>query len=322
MSVAERMRRIARFIRELRERRSRRLFAYFSLITVLAALGAWLVRGPAPHDLGDPFSWTDLESREKVAEALNRNVKIDGFSAFPYLVRRGENFWGIAVEHGVDIDTLIGCNPALESLNAWIDQSLLLVNKPGCLHLVRTGENLDAVARDYSIEPEKIRAANRISLLGIRAGQLLFIPGASPVHMLTPEMKEHYARRSLFRSPLSGGYSSLKGLRQDPISGSRRHHAGVDIRADRGDPVGAAAAGKVTFAGELGGYGKCVIMDHGNGYKTLYGHLSRIYVKSGQEVPQHHFIGRVGSTGRTTGPHLHFEIRRGKKVMDPLQYLW
>ncbi len=322
MSVSERLCGILSPISALCGRHPRRLLAICSVLIALTALGAFLARGPALPDLGDPFSWTDLESREKVAEALNRNVKIDGFSAFPYLVKRGENFWGIAMEHGVDIDTIIGCNPALESLNAWIDQSLLLVNRPGCLHLVRAGENIDAVARDYSIEPKKIRAANRIPLLGIRAGQLLFIPDASPVHMLTPEMKEHYARRSLFRSPLSGGYSSLKGLRQDPISGSQRHHAGVDIRADRGDPVGAAAAGKVTFAGELGGYGKCVIIDHGNGYKTLYGHLSRIYVKSGQKVPQHHFIGRVGSTGRTTGPHLHFEIRRGKKVLDPLQYLW
>ena len=148
------------------------------------------------------------------------------------------------------------------------------------------------------------------------------MPGGKPDGLLTPEMRSLYSRRRLFRSPLAGAYTSLMGQRRDPFTGDKTHHAGVDIRAKRGQLVGAAAGGEVVFADWRGSYGKCVIIEHGNGYRTVYGHLSRIMVRQGQSVNQHHYIGRVGSTGRSTGPHLHFEIRLHGKIQDPLEYLW
>lgn len=127
-------------------------------------------------------------------------------------------------------------------------------------------------------------------------------------------------RRGLtaFALPLRGPLTSRFGLRVHPLFGRRHFHTGVDIAASRGTPVRAADEGTVLFAGWYGGYGKLVVIDHGQGVSTLYGHLSEILVTAGQRVARNHLIGKVGSTGYSTGPHLHFEVRRNGKPIDPL----
>lgn len=101
------------------------------------------------------------------------------------------------------------------------------------------------------------------------------------------------------------------GWRVHPISGARRFHAGTDLAADMGDPVLAAHSGWVRFAGQKGGYGNCIELEYADGkYRTLYGHLSEILVHEGDAIPARSVIGRVGSTGASTGPHLHFELRQ------------
>ncbi len=117
--------------------------------------------------------------------------------------------------------------------------------------------------------------------------------------------------------PLRGVLTSRFGFRRHPIFRIRQFHQGLDVSAARGTPVKAAYGGTVLFAGWYGGYGKLVILDHGQGTSTLYGHLSAILVSPGQRVPQGHVIGRVGSTGYSTGPHLHFEVRQNGKPVDP-----
>lgn len=117
--------------------------------------------------------------------------------------------------------------------------------------------------------------------------------------------------------PLRGPVTSRFGFRRHPLFRRHHFHTGIDISAPRGTPVPAAHAGKVLFAGWYGGYGKLVILDHGDGVSTLYGHLSRIRVTTGQTVSRRQVIGYVGSTGYSTGPHLHFEIRRNGRPVDP-----
>ena len=102
---------------------------------------------------------------------------------------------------------------------------------------------------------------------------------------------------------------------------SYEFHSGQDIDARTGDPVVAGASGKVTFVGWQNGYGQLVVIDHGGGLTTRYGHLSHIDVAQDQTVERSEFIGRVGSTGRSTGPHLHYEIRINDEPVNPLQYL-
>ncbi|HEY8187213.1 MAG TPA: M23 family metallopeptidase [Pyrinomonadaceae bacterium] len=122
--------------------------------------------------------------------------------------------------------------------------------------------------------------------------------------------------------PVLGKLESGFGGRRNPFGGnSYEFHSGQDIDAATGDPVVAGASGKVTFVGWQNGYGQLVVIDHGGGLTTRYGHLSHIDVAQGQMVERSQFIGRVGSTGRSTGPHLHYEIRINDEPVNPLQYL-
>jgi murein DD-endopeptidase MepM/ murein hydrolase activator NlpD len=122
--------------------------------------------------------------------------------------------------------------------------------------------------------------------------------------------------------PVVGKLESGFGGRRNPFSGSSyEFHSGQDIEAAWGDPVVAGASGLVTFVGWQNGYGQLVVVNHGGGLTTRYGHLSHIDVVQGQTVARSQFIGRVGSTGRSTGPHLHYEVRINDEPVNPLQYL-
>lgn len=115
--------------------------------------------------------------------------------------------------------------------------------------------------------------------------------------------------------------SSRYGTRKDPFNGRLAMHSGIDFKAPRGTPVKATGKGKVVKAGRMGGYGKVVEVRHSNGFITRYAHLSRIKVRVGQHVELGQMIGKVGSTGRSTGPHLHYEVRKDKKARNPAKYM-
>lgn len=125
----------------------------------------------------------------------------------------------------------------------------------------------------------------------------------------------------IFVYPVNGRITSGFGNRRHPILGSNRFHAGVDFGASYGTTIHAADAGQVIFSGWYGGYGRTVIIDHGGGMTTLYAHASRLFVSVGQSVSQGQAIAAVGSTGFSTGPHLHFEVRRNGNPTNPMAYL-
>lgn len=122
-------------------------------------------------------------------------------------------------------------------------------------------------------------------------------------------------------SPLEGKLNSKFGYRKDPFRSKYGFHSGIDIDAEYGEPVVATADGTVTKAGWHNSYGKTVIVDHQDGYETLYGHLSALTVKEGQKVTVGEVIGKAGSTGRSTGTHLHYEVVKNGKRIDPSNYL-
>jgi murein DD-endopeptidase MepM/ murein hydrolase activator NlpD len=121
--------------------------------------------------------------------------------------------------------------------------------------------------------------------------------------------------------PVDGRLESYFGKRLDPFSGEGAFHRGVDISAPRGTPIRAAADGVVLHAGFVNGYGRVVVIDHGTGLQTLYAHMSRSSVVPGQEIRQGEPVGAVGSTGRTTAPHLHYEVRRNGTPQNPTHFM-
>ncbi len=131
-----------------------------------------------------------------------------------------------------------------------------------------------------------------------------------------------YLSRIPLGPPVWGKITSHYGYRTDPFTGKYEFHEGVDIKARWGTPVRATAEGKVIFAGWKPGYGKTVIIRHAFGYTTLYGHMSKIKVKRGMWVKSGQIIGYVGSSGRSTGPHVHYEVWRYSRKVNPLKYMY
>lgn len=121
--------------------------------------------------------------------------------------------------------------------------------------------------------------------------------------------------------PCDGYYSRGFGMKPDPFTGNIRMHAGIDIASDKGTPVIASADGTVNFTGWIGRFGRVVIIDHGFGYRTLYGHLESMNVKKGLSIKRWQTIGTMGSTGRSTGPHLHYEVHKDGRPVDPMPFV-
>jgi len=145
------------------------------------------------------------------------------------------------------------------------------------------------------------RLATSLRQLDTMERALLALPNSAPATPLT----------------LSSGF----GVRSDPFNGAAALHAGLDITGDHGQPIFAAAAGRVVSVGQQGGYGNLVIVDHGHGLQTRYGHLSGFDVRAGQTVARGQKIARMGSTGRSTGDHLHFEVRVNDRAINPRPFL-
>ena len=129
-------------------------------------------------------------------------------------------------------------------------------------------------------------------------------------------------RGGRFRFPLASykRLSSKFGYRKHPIGGGTKMHNGIDLSARTGTKIYAADAGTVTHSGWRGGYGYCIVIDHHNGYSTTYGHCSKLIADVGDNVRRGEYVANVGSTGASTGPHLHFEVRKGGTPIDPLQF--
>jgi LysM repeat protein len=239
-------------------------------------------------------------------------------------VEDGENFWTIASDNKIDLFTLIGANPDLP-MSARLNRQVNILTERGVLHTVQKGETIQTIAALYKTDPKGLEKLNDIHWWWwkrLKEGDVLFIPGVRPIRM-TAEWRSYFSKRGVFGDPLGrwGIITSPFGKRSDPLTGDVRHHSGVDLRAKWGDRVYAASSGRVIFTGISGGYGNLIQIVHKNGYITLYGHLSKILVKVGDKIKRGQLIGRVGETGRVTGPHLHFEIRKNGKAVDPLPYI-
>lgn len=263
-----------------------------------------------------------IASRMVTQEQIEAGWAAAGIMLAEHTIEPNENFWKVAKKYGVDIDTIVGANPGLEKLRAALGQTIRVPNCKGVVHRTSEQENVDTISSLYNTSPEGIALVNNLGPKHIlMPGLELFITGVKPVY-LSEEMRVRYGLRGIFGSPLPGRITSGMGLRTHPVGGFRGKHTGVDLAAGEGTRIAAASAGTVIQTGEGEYIGKFVILSHKDSYTTLYGHCSQILATPGRTVKKGQFIAMVGHTGRTTGPHLHFEIRKNRIPQDPLQYLW
>lgn len=271
-----------------------------------------------------------FSSEDEYIKHIKENVRFKAIRFSIVNIKRGDNFWKIAKQYGVNIDTLLGTNPYWDTLIARINQRIVVPSQRGVLHFINDFDEIEELTRIYSIERDTI-LIQELPLLyryyyrffGNDSPIAVFIRDAKPTTIaMTDEMAKQFRLREMFRSPIGGRFSSYFGGRIHPIFKRHRFHNGVDIAARYGTPVGASCRGRVVATGWMGGYGKAVIISHPNGFRTLYGHLSRIYVKRGQYVRSGRIIGRAGSTGWSTGPHVHFTLWHNGKLINPLKVLW
>ena len=231
-----------------------------------------------------------------------------------YTVQSGDALWNIAAEFGMDVDTLRWSNPDLERNPDLlpVGMELAILPVPGVYHTVQAGETLSAIAQRYGVAEADIvnYPLNELSEAGeLQAGQKLVVPhGHKELVRPTPGPSPG----SPFAWPLVGRITQLFS----------DGHRAIDIGAPYGSPVYAGRAGQVVRSGwARTGYGFTVIIDHGEGLVSLYSHMKGEWVNVGDWVERGQLIGEVGSTGNSSGPHVHFEVRVDGERMDPLEYL-
>ena len=245
-------------------------------------------------------------------------------SVLAYAVQSGDTVLGIAQKFGLKGSTLLWANDKLADNPDFltVGQKLNILPIDGAYHTVTRGETVDSIARTFKVDPAAITAyaGNELQSGGmLQVGQKLVIPeGIKP-----------YQRRQVFayQGPVPKDARKGTGHFVWPMSGviTQRFwpgHRAIDIAAVKGTPIVASDSGYVVVAQWSDvGYGRMAVIDHGNGSKTLYAHMSAYFVEVGQSVAKGQKIGHCGSTGNSTGPHLHFEIIKDGARRNPLNYL-
>ncbi len=255
------------------------------------------------------------EGQAKAREAKGVYAPTSG-SISLYVVREGETLSEVAKMYGVSVSTILWANDIKNAKHIQPGDTLLILPVSGISHTVKKGDTLSTLAKKYGANEGDIAAFNGLNEdAPLSVGESIIIPGG--------EMPQE-TRTSGTRTARVGGNTSslpaISGFFAHPVPGARVTQGihgwnGIDFGAPTGTSVYASAGGRVIVAkagGWNGGYGSYVVIDHGNGTQTLYAHLSSVSISSGESVSQGDLLGAVGSTGRSTGPHLHFEVRGAK----------
>jgi murein DD-endopeptidase MepM/ murein hydrolase activator NlpD len=261
-------------------------------------------------------------------------------------VKKGDNFWNLAKANALTVSELEILNPDADPFKIFPGDKLVVKPVNPALDVIVEFENTVIESIPFKNEYKKVNNLFKNQQKILKKG----VEGEKEVRYYITLLNGYQkslaiVNENILKQPVNaiiqigtrttafrGGkinygvvhgkrISSLYGNRIHPITGRRRFHDGLDIAANHGNGVYAYTDGKVVQAGWNGGYGNCVLVDHGNGLKTRYGHLSKISVRVGQRVKTGERIGAVGSTGNSTGPHLHFEVIKWGRTQNPLNYL-
>lgn len=244
-----------------------------------------------------------------------------------YVVLAGDTVSSIAEKFGVSVDTIKWANPSMTSIKTVKPgQKIKIPPVTGLVHTVKSGETIYSVAKRYQIDAQAIvdypfNSFTNDETFSLAIGQRLVVPDGVMPAQAAPVVNTNARTPDAGAVTATGSWAwPTKGV---ITQGFKPWHKAIDIANPSAPAILAADSGTVVVAGwpDNSGYGNRVIINHGNGYMTLYAHMSRIDVKSGQTVKRGDQIGVMGSTGRSTGTHLHFEIRTGGGNLDPLKAL-
>ena len=278
----------------------------------------------------DPFaSGISLDSLVDTKTKESEKVRSE---IVEYEVKGGDTISGIAEKFGISVDTVKWAN-GLESLNyVKPGEKLKILPVSGVAVIVKEGETLESVAKKYSADSQAIIEYPFNDIpddFKLKTGQSLIIPDGTPPEVkalhkqkLQPQYLAQGPSSPVFEAPSGGGFiwpTVSSGISQY----FAWYHPGIDVPNNSAPAIVASDGGVIIVSGwpDSYGYGNRVVIDHGNGYSTLYAHLSNIYVSVGQKVSRGETIGQMGSSGRSTGTHLHFEIRFKGRALNPLSIL-
>jgi murein DD-endopeptidase MepM/ murein hydrolase activator NlpD len=247
---------------------------------------------------------------EKESKVFNQKDKLTLFDKIQvHTVKFGENLSVIAKKYNIDIDTLLGANDISNMNNIKPGMELKILPVKGLLYKLGPGESLWQIAHKFDVKLNKVVEANNIQKPEqVKLDKLLILPGAVPEFGYKERLKKR------FISPVIARISSPFGRRWGKM------HEGIDYAVQHGTSIKAAREGRVVYSGWARGYGKVVILEHRKGLRTLYAHNSKLLVHSGERVYRGEIITKSGNTGRSTGPHLHFEIQINGRPVNPLNY--
>lgn len=287
------------------------------------------VGGPDPRfvDSFEPFpEGPILESFQDPHTAVSQKPRSE---IIDYQVQQGDTISSVAKKFGISQDTIKWANNLSDIHQIKPGQTLKILPVTGIAHTVKSGDTLEAVAKKYKAEPQAIMDFPFNDVpddFKLKVGQVLIVPdGVKEDAPATVRRQPQYVAQG----PASPAFEAPGGARFVwPTAGGISqyfawYHPGIDIPNKAAPGIAAADGGVVVMAGwpDNWGYGNRVVLDHGNGYRTLYAHLSNIYVSIGQTVSRGQVIGQMGSTGRSTGVHLHFEIHFKGIPINPLGIL-
>jgi murein DD-endopeptidase MepM/ murein hydrolase activator NlpD len=247
----------------------------------------------------------------------------DTFSWSEYKVKQGDTVSGIAEKYSLSLGSIVAFNQLNEAWNLRSGRILKIPNMDGVPYTIQKGDTISSIAVKMKVPQNAILDANEILTENIPAGKVIFIPGGKmDANALSRAIKRPVIERMIY--PVNNRrITSNYGWREDPVnpvSGQMTFHRAVDLAGKMGDPVMAALKGTVLHVDNNRNLGNFIILKHGE-YQTLYAHLSAVSVKAGEQINQGQLIGKVGETGYTTGPHLHFEVFRNGNRVNPLEVL-
>jgi murein DD-endopeptidase MepM/ murein hydrolase activator NlpD len=232
-----------------------------------------------------------------------------------YRVQPADMIGVLAENMGLNQDTLIDVNNISNPRTLQIGAALKIPNQDGVYYKMKKDDTLESVARANNTTAEAIVWTNELVSSAVKPGDQIFIPGAKLDYTKLAEING-----DLFTWPLRGYryVTSNYGYRSNPFGGGgRQFHTGLDIGAPTGTPIYSAMGGRVTFSGYSENNGNYVVISHHSGYRSMYAHMSKRRVSTGDIVYAGQRIGDVGSTGKSTGPHLHFMVYKNGRTINP-----